>query len=111
LSHYDPLIWQNGRRREETKGRYDNYKEMVEAMDTRVGRIAAVLQQLGLQRQTLVLFVGDNGTPKQSILRAEGKRMVRVPVVSTVAGRAIPGGKGNLTDDGTHVPLIASWAT
>ena len=89
--------------------RYDSYPEMIAEMDRAVGRIVAALNALKLREKTLILFVGDNGTPKRMILRAEGDKLVRVPVVSRQKGRDVPGGKGTLLDSGTHVPLIANW--
>ena len=69
---------------------------MVAYMDKIVGRIVRKLDELGLRENTLVLFTGDNGTPKgiTSAMRD---------------GRRIKGGKGLTTDAGTHVALIANW--
>jgi len=72
-----------------------NYAAMVAYMDKCVGRVVAELDRLGLRENTLVLFTGDNGTPKG--------------IRSMMGERAIPGGKGKMTDAGTHVPLIANW--
>ena len=90
-------------------GRYDNYAEMVEEMDRAVGRIVGALEALQLREDTLLLFVGDNGTPQRMILRADGDRLIRVPVASVRDGQTIPGGKKTLKDGGTSVPLIANW--
>jgi len=91
------------------KDRYESYTEMVEAMDERVGRLVAALERLDLRRDTLVLFIGDNGTPSRSILHVRDGKLVRESVSSRMGDVVIPGGKGKLTDGGTHVPLIASW--
>ncbi len=90
-------------------GRYDSYSEMVSEMDRAVGRLIAALNALKLRERTLVIFVGDNGTPKSMIARAEGQDLIKVPVASRRFGRIVPGGKGNLTNDGTSVPLIVNW--
>lgn len=71
------------------------YPEMVAYMDKMVGRLVAKLEQLGLRENTLILFLGDNGTD--------------VDVVSRFRGQPYRGGKGTQTVRGTHVPLIASW--
>ena len=89
--------------------RYDSYAEMVTEMDRAVGRVVAALEALELREKTLILFVGDNGTPTRMIIRAEGDRLVRVPVSSRQNGKVVPGGKGTLKDSGTHVPLLANW--
>lgn len=90
-------------------GRYDSFPEMVAEMDRAVGRIVAALEALGLRKNTLVLFTTDNGSPRQMIIRAKGKKLIEVPVVSQRGGKIVPGGKGTLTDRGTRVPLIANW--
>lgn len=156
--YHDPLIWQNGKRRPDTEGKYGpniytdvlidfmtrerkqpffafysmalchdvtddlkepvpygpdgrylNYKEMAESMDEQVGKLVAALDRQGLRKNTLILFTGDNGTAKSSILRAENGKYIRVPVYSMQHGKRVRGGKGNLTNDGTNVPLIANW--
>src|SRR6185503_16743361 len=72
-----------------------HFGEMVEYMDKLVGKLIAKLDALGLRENTLVLFVGDNGTGK-------GTR-------SMMADRVIIGGKSTTTEFGMHVPLIANW--
>ena len=90
-------------------GRYDTYREMVQAMDQRVGRLVTALEDLNLRSRTLVLFTTDNGTPKRTIHTAIEGELIRKPVVSMFRGRQVAGGKGELTDAGTNVPLIANW--
>lgn len=77
------------------KGDAKYFPDMVAYMDRSVGQIVAKLEALGLRENTLILFTGDNGTDK--------------PVVTKMDGREIVGGKGKMTDEGTRVPLIASW--
>lgn len=89
--------------------RYDSYSEMIMEMDRAIGRIVAALNALQLREKTLILFVGDNGSPKRTISHAEGDKLIRVPVVSRQNGRDVRGGKGTLFDTGTRVPFIANW--
>lgn len=98
------------------EGHYDTFKTMAEAMDVRIGRLIDALDRLGVRENTLVLFTTDNGTPRSSIYSAEPNpdpkkkdTYIRVPVVSRQNGKDVPGGKGLLTNGGTHVPLIANW--
>jgi len=93
------------------RGRYDNYAEMVGQMDLQVGRLMRFLKSSGLDDNTLVLFTADNGTAAKSKLSSKGKRnsFVYEKVVSQFKGRAVPGGKGRLTDWGTRVPTLAVW--
>lgn len=90
-------------------GRWLNYAEMVAEMDQQVGRLVAALDELHLRENTLILFTGDNGTPAASFLRFENGEFVRPKVFSTINGRQVQGGKGQLADWGTRVPLIANW--
>lgn len=67
----------------------------VAYMDQIVGRILAALDAQGIRDQTLVLFIGDNGTDRD-IWSAYGDQQIR-------------GDKGRPTKYGTHVPMIANW--
>jgi arylsulfatase A-like enzyme len=91
-------------------GKWQTFGEMVESMDDMVGRLIGALEELELREDTLVIYTTDNGSPKASYLSvgADGK-FTRPKVVSKFRGRDIPGGKGELTDWGTRVPLIANW--
>jgi arylsulfatase A len=80
------------------KKRYRDVKhfaDMVVYMDKLVGRVVTKLDELGIRDNTLVIFLGDNGTDKN--------------VTSRFKGRPYPGGKGLGNARGTHVPLIANW--
>ena len=72
-----------------------NFPAMVSTMDGIVGRIVKSLRNLKLDKNTLVIFTGDNGTHRS--------------ITSQMNGRTIRGGKGKTTDAGTHVPLVVSW--
>ncbi len=91
------------------KARYDTYREQIEYMDKIIGRLVNALDSLGLREQTLILFTGDNGTPKKFLTRYADGEYLYDPVFSMKGDTIIPGGKGELTDAGTHVPLIANW--
>ncbi len=77
------------------KGEAKYFGDMVTYMDKIVGKLLVKLDELGLRENTLVIFMGDNGTDK--------------PVVSMMGGRQVAGAKGTTTDAGDHVPLIASF--
>jgi len=89
--------------------RYDSYPEMVAEMDRAVGRMVAALDALKLREKTLIIFLADNGTPPEIIIRAEGSNLIKTPVVSRRDGLDVPGGKKQLNNAGTNVPLIANW--
>jgi arylsulfatase A-like enzyme len=82
---------------------------MVAAMDHQVGRLMAALERLDLDRKTVVLFTGDNGTPVRSIVDYQEGKYRRVKITSMQHGQQVPGGKGTLKDSGTNVPLIVRW--
>ena len=71
------------------------FTEMVNYMDYLVGRIVKKTEALKIRQNTLILFVGDNGTDTD--------------ITSIINGASLVGDKGNTTNAGTHVPLIASW--
>jgi arylsulfatase A len=73
-----------------------HFGEMVEYMDKLVGKLVAALDRLAIRDNTLVIFLGDNGT-------GAGTR-------SMMGERVVIGGKGSTTETGMHVPLIASWS-
>jgi len=93
------------------KNRWMNYGEMVGSMDAMVGKLVAKIDQLGLRKNTIILFTGDNGTARRSKLRhIKGRKYEYENVFSLRNGKRIPGGKGTLLDIGTNVPLIANWS-
>jgi arylsulfatase A len=72
-----------------------HFGDMVAYMDKLIGKLVARLDALGIRDNTLLIFVGDNGTGR-------GTR-------SMMGDRPVIGGKGTTTDAGMHVPLIVSW--
>jgi arylsulfatase A-like enzyme len=91
------------------KERYESYKENVEYVDLLVGKVIQTLDELGIREKTLVIFSGDNGTPNRYITKFENGEYIREPVNSKIGDSLVRGGKGSMTDAGTHVPLIANW--
>jgi arylsulfatase A len=75
--------------------RKQNFIAMVQYMDKIVGRIQSKIEELGLAEDTMLLFTADNGTNRS--------------ITSKWKGQDIRGGKGGMTDMGTHVPLVAYW--
>jgi arylsulfatase A len=71
-----------------------HFGDMVEYMDKLIGKVVEKLDELGLRDNTLILFLGDNGTGR-------GTR-------SMMGDREIIGGKGTTTAAGMRVPLIAN---
>ncbi|MFM8903845.1 MAG: sulfatase-like hydrolase/transferase [Opitutia bacterium] len=73
------------------------YKDNVLYMDKLVGRLLAELDRLKLRENTLVVFMGDNGTGKSAAEQA------------TIGGRRIEGEKGSMKEGGGLVPFLAAW--
>ncbi len=71
------------------------FGDMLAYADKLVGQIVSQVEKSGVRDNTLILFTGDNGTDQ--------------PIVSTLNGSPVAGGKGSMTDAGTRVPLIANW--
>ena len=90
-------------------GRYQTFGEMVEAMDERVGRMVDAVDQARLRDNTLVVFLTDNGSPAKNIDGVRNGELIYTPVSSIRNGTVIPGGKAQLTDAGTRVPMIVRW--
>lgn len=91
------------------RGHYDTYAQMIAHMDKYVGKIVDTVDKLGLSENTVILFTGDNGTSKSYIHTAKEGKYIRKPVFSMQNGKRIRGGKGNLTNGGTNVPLLVRW--
>lgn len=78
-----------------SKDKQRNFEDMVAYMDKIVGRFVDKAKALGVEKDTLIIFTGDNGTNKA--------------ITSKLGERIIVGGKGKTDDSGTRVPLVAYW--
>ena len=76
------------------------YAAMVSFLDKQVGRLTALLRELDLEQNTIVLFTSDNGT-------AYDRRQVDSEFFASVG--PLRGLKGSVYEGGVRVPLIARW--
>ena len=72
------------------------YASMVEAMDQAVGKVLAKLDELGLSKNTVIIFTSDNG----GLSTSEGWPTSNLP---------LRGGKGWMYEGGIREPLIVRW--
>jgi arylsulfatase A-like enzyme len=72
------------------------YAGMVEAMDQAVGKVTNKLTELGIEKNTIVIFMSDNG----GLSTSEGHPTSNLPL------RA---GKGWLYEGGIREPMIVKW--
>jgi arylsulfatase A len=91
----DSKDWDPTARGESVNHKPAHFGDMVTYMDKLIGKLLAKLDECGARDNTLVLFLGDNGT-------GAGMR-------SMMGQRVVIGGKGRTVDAGMHVPLIANW--
>jgi arylsulfatase A len=91
----DSKDWDPKAQGEQVNQSPEHFGDMVEYMDKLIGKVVVKLDALGLRENTLILFLGDNGTGK-------GTR-------SRLGDRVVIGGKGSTTAAGMRVPLIANW--
>ncbi|WP_186775489.1 FAD-dependent oxidoreductase [Rubripirellula tenax] len=80
----------------EHKGDPKYFPDMVKYLDKCTGQLLQTLEDQGIADHTVVFFLADNGTDRD-LSNSWGD------------GKTIQGGKGTMTDRGTHVPLIVRW--
>lgn len=71
------------------------FPSMVKYMDKKIGQLTDSLKAWSLYKNTIIMFVGDNGTPHDIWFTQDGVYQ--------------EGGKSNSSQSGTHVPLIVTW--
>jgi arylsulfatase A-like enzyme len=91
-----PRFAPEGRRENRTVQDHAVYGAMVESMDESVGRIMDTLEELGLDDNTAIIFMSDNG----GLSTSEGSPTSNLPL------RA---GKGWLYEGGIREPMLIKW--
>jgi arylsulfatase A-like enzyme len=91
-----PIFGEEPPRRVRLVQQHAVYAGMVESMDSSVGRVLDAIEELGLARNTVVVFMSDNG----GLSTSEGHPTSNLPL------RA---GKGWLYEGGIREPMIIKW--
>jgi len=81
----------------DSKAGSDLYADNTAYMDKLVGKLLTVLDSLNLRKNTLIVFMGDNGTASKYAER------------SSIGGKQLSGKKGSMLECGSLVPMIANW--
>lgn len=77
------------------KGQPEYFGEMVAYADSAVGKLVDCLTAQGIRENTVVLFIGDNGTD--------------TPIATKTSYGTVVGAKGQTIDGGNRVPCIIEW--
>ncbi len=103
LPHYPIIDTPEDRER----GRKASLGNMIHYLDLLVGRLLDEVESLGLRESTYVFFMGDNGTLETDFRNPRTGQPGEGPHTRHTTAGLVNGGKHQLNDAGSHVPLLA----
>lgn len=103
LLPHDPIIDTPDDR---AMGRKASLGNMINYMDKLVGEVLDAVIELGIKDNTYVLFMGDNGTHEPDFKNPKAGQPDERPHTRHTKAGNVNGGKFQLGDAGSHVPLI-----
>jgi len=96
--HYSMVhVHANIQRTPNSKTGSDLYADNTAYMDKLVGDLVHVLDSLRMRENTVIIFMGDNGTASKYAER------------SSIGGKQLSGKKGTMLECGSLVPATISW--
>ena len=78
------------------------YAAMLASVDESVGRIAALVDKLGIAENTIIVFTSDNGG-------VGGYQKAGIDAKGVTDNSPLKAGKGNLHEGGIRVPYVFRW--
>jgi arylsulfatase A-like enzyme len=80
------------------------YAAMITRVDSEIGKLMAVLEESGLDENTLIMFASDNGNTNGNAGKGE------IPTNTFFRNESPRAGmKGDILDGAFHVPALARW--
>uniref|UniRef100_UPI003216C433 sulfatase-like hydrolase/transferase n=1 Tax=uncultured Draconibacterium sp. TaxID=1573823 RepID=UPI003216C433 len=91
------------------KSKAGRYGDFVYEVDWTVGQITNALKECGLDKNTLVIFTSDNGSPARNGKNYSGPTQSVITDYGHNPSKNFRGMKADIWEGGHRVPFIAKW--